>query len=325
MVRPLNQNQFFGLKSKQKLKKIIFLNDDKYFQQYKVYCTNQGTRLVEEPFDCTLRLHKRIYKFIDNIETPDYLFSSTKGKSHIDNAKFHKDHDYVVTLDLSKFFPKCTFNYVRKFFLNKLKMSFVNANLLAQILTIDNSQINLDNKVKEWYGKVEKKLKYPIPTVHIPTGSCISQKLAFLVYLDMFDDIYKLCQKKKIRMSVYVDDVVLSSNKRISKKTVKSIIYIFSKYGHEVNKSKIKFYSLNKPKKITGIHIDKHNQLKAPSKQHYSVIELQRQIDNDNVIDIKILNTILGKMRYINNLEGTKFHQLIKYDEKILKNEKSKL
>ncbi len=327
MVKPLDQNQFYGLKSKRKLKKMIFFDNDNYLQQYKVYCTNQGKRLVEEPFDCTLKLHKRIYKFISNIETPDYLFSSTKGKSHIDNAKFHKNYGYVVTLDLSKFFPKCSFSYVRKFFLNKLKMSSVNANLLAQILTIDISQICLNENVKEWYANAEKKLKYPIPINHVPTGSCISQKLAFLAYLDMFDEINKLCLKKKIRMSVYVDDIVLSSNRRISKTTIKSIIYIFSKYGHEVNKSKIRFYSTNRPKKITGIYIDKNNQLKAPSRQHYDVIELQKQINNGKIDNVKLLNTILGKMKYINNLEGKKFHQLIKYDKKILENikkEKSK-
>lgn len=308
---PLNKSQFYNMQSRKKLNALLFFDKAQYSQnEYKIYCTNKGTRLVEEPKGYTLQLHKRVYKFLNQIETPQYLFSSVKGKSHIDNAKFHNGNDYVVALDLSKFFPKCSINYVYKFFRYKLNMSHTNARFLSEITTIDIIKYELNPIVKKWYSIANEKLKYSVPNTHVPTGSCLSQKLAFLSYIDMFDEIYDYCNKNSIKMSVYVDDIVISSKKRISKTFVKNILFIFSEYGQEANPKKIKYYKKGIAKKITGIYINDHNQLKAPSKQHYDIQKLRVHIDRGG--NYNKIESLIGKLRYVSMLESGKFKQLIK-------------
>lgn len=137
-----------------------------------------------------------------------------KGKSHIDNAKFHIENNYVVALDLSKFFSKCSINYVYKFFKYKLNMSYTNAKFLSEITTIDITKYELIPIVQKWYSIANEKLKYSLSIIHVPTGSCLSQKLAFLSYMEMFDEINDYCNQNNILMSVYVDDIVISSKKK---------------------------------------------------------------------------------------------------------------
>lgn len=306
-----DKSQFYNMQSRKKLNALLFFDSTEYLQnEYKIYCTNKGSRLVEEPKGYTLQLHKRVYKFINQLETPQYLFSSVKGKSHIDNAKFHNGNDYVVALDLSKFFPKCSINYVYKFFRYKLNMSHTNARFLSEITTIDITKYELNPTVQKWYSIANEKLKYSVPNVHVPTGSCLSQKLAFLSYIDMFNEIYDYCNQNNIKMSVYVDDIVISSKKKISKTFVKKILYIFSKYGQEANPKKIKYYKKGMYKKITGIYINEDNQLKAPSKQHFDIQKLRVLVDRDRSYDK--IESLVGKLRYVSTLESGKFKQLIK-------------
>ena len=309
-AKTIEENQFFNMKSKKKLKQILFFDDNKYIKnQYAIYCIDDGKRLIEEPRGHLLHLHKRIFKFLNQIELPEYVFSSVKGKSHKDNALFHIDNDYVVALDISKYFPKCNDVFVYKFYRYKLHMSHDNAKLMTEISTINITDADLNKNVLQWYTNVNKNLKYPIPCNHIPTGSCLSQKLSFLSYKDMFDEIYALCESNGIKMSVYVDDVVLSRNRKISKKFVKRIINIFNKYGHEVNHNKVKYYGQDSIKRITGIYINKKKELKAPSKHHLEAHEMIIDYGKDNCINN--LDSLIGKLRYINSIEKDKFNNIL--------------
>ena len=63
-------------------------------------------------------------------------------------------------------------------------------------------------------------------------------------------------------------------------------------------------------KKITGIYINKDNQFKAPSKQHYDIQKLRVLVDRDRNYDK--IESLVGKLRYVSTLESGKFKQLIK-------------
>ena len=110
-------------------------------------------------------------------------------------------------------------------------------------------------------------------------------------------------------MSVYVDDLTFSSNYNISKPFIKSIGYIVSKYGLELNNSKTSIYNNETSKKVTGIYIDKDGKLKAPSKLHLDVTKMFKEFKfgkNDKA------NKLLGKAIYVNRVEKGKFSNIIK-------------
>lgn len=91
---------------------------------------------------------------------------------------------------------------------------------------------------------------------------------------------------------------------------MKKILLIFSRYGQEANSKKIKYYKKGMYKKITGIYINEKKQLKAPSKQHHDIQKLRVLVDQDRKYDK--IESLIGKLRYVNMLESDKVKQLIK-------------
>ena len=61
-------------------------------------------------------IHGRIKRFLQSIVVDEYLFSGQKGKSCIDKAKYHSENanQYLVKLDIKKFFPSVTFKHIYK-------------------------------------------------------------------------------------------------------------------------------------------------------------------------------------------------------------------
>lgn len=298
---------FKDLKSKNKLYKLLFIESHTdLINNYNVFLLND--RLVEEPNPRLKKVHNRIFYLMRNIKLPEYLFS-VKGRSNIDNANYHSNSKNIVTMDIAKFFPKSSFDRVFDYFYNKLNLSHDNAMILSELITIDYNCVSIDDNITDWFAKTNKELKYNIPERHLPTGSSISQLMSFLIYKDMFDEIEDFSKKRNIRMSVYVDDLTFSSNYNISKPFIKSIGYIVSKYGLELNNSKTSIYNNETSKKVTGIYIDKDGKLKAPSKLHLDVTKMFKEFKfgkNDKA------NKLLGKAIYVNRVEKGKFSNIIK-------------
>ena len=240
---------------------------------------------------------------------PEYLISSKKGQCYLDNFKLHKNNKYIVTLDVEKFFPKCNASFVYNFFKKFFLMSNDVAYLLTQLCTIDTNKSNLSEEVIEWFNQTNQKLYYPLPNSHIPTGSPLSQILAFLAFQNMFDEIMDYCSSNNITMTLYVDDITLSSNKKISKNHIYVIKNILNTYGHNVNYKKIRIYKPNYNKKITGVILDKNNIPKATMKLHYKVHKhsIEYKINKDEALKRKLL----GEMYAIYLIEPTKYHNSI--------------
>ena len=129
------------------------------------------------------RIHKRIADLLSSIETKEYVFSGIKGKSYIDNAKFHLGNSdkFLVKLDIKRFFPSVTSRYIFSFFKNDLECSLDISKILISLLTYKN---------------------------HIPTGSPVSMILAYWSNFRMFDKIYELSKSKNCKMSLWVDDII---------------------------------------------------------------------------------------------------------------------
>ncbi|MBS5111702.1 MAG: RNA-directed DNA polymerase [Coprobacillus cateniformis] len=306
----LSNNPLYNLKSKNKLKKLLYVdNFDNIINQYDVFIAKPA-RLVEKPSNQLKIIHTRIFKFLKKIEIPDYLFSSKKGKCYIDNARLHQNNSFVVTLDLSKFFPKSNASHIYNLFEKKFNMSKDVAYIMTQICSIDTSKITLKDSVKRWYQNANNKLKYPIPISHVPTGSCTSQIIAFLSFIDMFEEMNSIACCNNITFSVFVDDIIISSNQPIKRHIINKFKYIATKYGHEINKSKIKYYGINYNKRITGVIITKDHRLKSPSKNHFQSFKDAQQYKINP--SIKSKQRTIGRIQAVRNIEKQKFIQLIK-------------
>lgn len=270
--------KLYGIKRKRDIRVLLKINSKKNISQicnlYKPYIANKGKKRLIEPIDSKelKSIQKRIQILLKDIKYDENIFSGIPGKSYIDNGLYHLESKYVVALDINKFFPNISREKVYKFFKNKLMNSSDVAEILTDLCTVNLEKIsNLDNNVLD-YLKDNKIYQMK----HIPTGSSISCIMSYLSNIDMFNEISNVAKISGCKVSIYVDDVVISSNKMINNEIINKIISIIKRNGYNIQKKKLKKYYSNEFKRVTGNIISKDgNKLVLPNKIRYRIIKLK--------------------------------------------------
>ena len=270
--------KLYGIQRKRDLDNILKINCkeiNKIANSYKPYITNKGKkRLIEPTYSIELKkVQKKIQNLLKEIEYDINIFSGISGRSYIDNGRLHLKSKYVVALDISKFFPNTSREKVYNFFRYDMKNSSDIAKILTDLCTIDLEGIkDIDEEVLKYVD--ENKIRYK---KHIPTGSSISCILSYLVNYKMFDKIINIGEEYGCKVSIYVDDVVISSKGKISKQIVDRVIGIIKSNGYVIQKTKLKFYGKNEFKRVTGNIISKDGtKLVIPNKIRYKMIKLRK-------------------------------------------------
>ena len=80
--------------------------------------------------------------------------------------------------------------------------------------------------------------------------------MSYLVNHHMFDEMQIVADNNHAIMTVYVDDVTFSSEYRLSHKFKEQILSIVRKYGYQISRPKVKYYTKLYPKLVTGVVID---------------------------------------------------------------------
>lgn len=225
-------------------------------------------RPVQMPCRPLYPVHVRIFKLLRRIELPDYLHSGVTGRSYITNAKAHLGTQKTYTVDIKKFYPSVSRSMVYTFFRDTMKCSEDVTGILANISTCDG---------------------------HIPTGSSLSQLLAFMACKNMFDELHAASTEAGIVMTCYVDDLTFSGEAVTRSWIYGTIKPIFSKYGLKSHKDK--FFGAGKPKEITGVIVD-GDSIKVCNRHHRSIYDLMLKIpETDDLKDLnKIYDALIGKL-----------------------------
>ena len=252
----------YGLKSKKMLKRLLRINNNQMIRQTHIaslvspYIDKSGKpRLIEPPHEELKIIQKRIKNCLGQIIVPDNVFSGVKGKSYVDNARFHigNNRRNLYKIDLTAFFPSIARDTVYHFFAEDLLCSPDVAQLLTDLTTIDLGKSSAKN-IDEIYEFLKRKNVSSYN--HLISGAPTSQMLSYLVNHRMFDEMQKLADDNGITMTVYVDDVTFSSENRISKNFRDKIIAIIQKYNYQISRKKVKRYTKLYPKLVTGVVID---------------------------------------------------------------------
>ncbi|XYJ10723.1 reverse transcriptase family protein [Telluria sp. B2] len=231
----LEQSPLFKLSSKRKLAELLRIDLAELgsaklpnlISQYRIFIEPNSARFITEPVRDLLAVHKRLMKLLIRIAPRDYVHSATKKRSYRTNAEQHRECKNVVKIDIKKFFPSVKFCYVHNFFANVMCCSKDIATILAKLCTVKTHK----------HG------------VHLPTGSCISPILSFLVNRDLFDRIHNMCSEQGCVFTLYVDDVTVSGDNATRALLSKIAAEIFkSGYGYHKIKT---FYG--RPAEVTGI------------------------------------------------------------------------
>lgn len=246
--------------------------------------TKTKIRTVQEPKEPLKASHKILNRLLMKADTPTYLFSGKKNLSYIDNAKYHLENKYFLKMDISDFYPSCSKEFVFRFFKYKLQMSDDLAWLIADLTTFHNK---------------------------IPTGSPVSQTLAYWSYKDVFDEIAIFSNPAGLKFSLYVDDMVFSANSKIPNTIVPFARNKLGLSGLNLKRKKIRVYGNSDYKLITGCIISPQNQLLVPYKLSQSIFsQLKEKPDMDEYSD-KEINSLIGKVQAAGQIEDGLYYSLL--------------
>lgn len=283
-------------------------------QQYNPFigCKSNGKkRLVEAPSKELKKVQKKIKTLLSNIPCPEW-FISTNHKSYLDNYKLHINNDYVVTLDIQKFFPNCQREHIYCFFKEVLQTSPDIAKLLTDLSVIDLRKIKMPNTT---HDEILSYIDYNnIKSMcHLPTGSPSSPILSFLAFHKMFLRLKEYADNNNILMSIYVDDLTFSGDKYISKRFIFGVNEILHEYGHSLNIKKVKLYSKQNFKQITGVVISPNRSIKVPNKLRFSIMNSFKKYKLSQQKSETLKKSIMGKVSSAKLIEKNIFRGIYKY------------
>lgn len=255
--------------------------DMQNLSNYSVYYKNlpQKSRLIEEPNLGLKSLQREVSDIIKKgLKLPDYAYSLSGGKHAVKNAMAHQHNMYVVTLDISGFYPNTKEKYVKIFYHDILQLPDHAVEKLIMLTTFNG---------------------------HLPTGAPSSPILAFLVHKNIFDNIYERMHEAGIVFTLYVDDITLSASKPIGNGAIKNCLNILKQHNLWLNSKKIKRFSYKKAH-ITGVIKNQANQLIVPNRKSHDVIKLLKKKEIREMQE-KDLQILLGKISFIQQISPKKF------------------
>lgn len=256
-------------------------------------------RNITAPDRTLKQLQSRILNLIQRIERPEWLISGEKGKCYIDNGKAHISSNYVLTIDIRKFYDNCKRDPVYSFFKEKLLTSSDVAKILTDIVTYNGG---------------------------IPTGCPTSQLIAYYAYERMFTEVDAAARKYGCKFTLYVDDMTFSSKQPFYPKALTwEVDEILRKYGHRPKYRKVKYFSKNEAKPITGTIVTSGHQLDVPNSLQKKVYENFQDIKHLGAIsvlpsadDIKKLQTLKGQIQAAKNIDNHRFPEITRLTNQIL-------
>ncbi|MDS1310548.1 reverse transcriptase family protein [Marinobacter xiaoshiensis] len=278
---PIDQSPLYKLSNHKRLAKILAVQPSTLKKlvargdaNYKFGSVgDEDPRDIEIPKAQLLRIHKRLNSLLNRIEKPDYLMSGVRGRSHVDNAKRHLGHHAVVKVDIKKFYPSTTKSIVSRGLRKTFRCSEDIAETLAELSTVRS---------------------------YIPTGSPLSQSMAFMVNLPAFNHINAYSRSRNLRFTLYVDDLTFSGEK-IPKDFV-SYVQNYLKNSRGYGSHKIRRYSASTEKVITGVVLDGNN-AKVKRTQRRVIASLYRSIPyycepvrREDAATIKFFQRIIGHL-----------------------------
>lgn len=279
----LDQSPLYRMRSRKRLAADVFNIELSLLERlaansnnYRVFNIKQGekSRQVEVPKAIVERLHRRLFALLERIEKPLYLHSGVKKRSYLTNARAHLGSRSLVKLDLKKFYPSVRADMVYRFFHDALQCSPDVAGLLTRLCVYDG---------------------------HVPTGSCLSQLLAFFAVKPLFDEIDSLAKSEGLYFTAYVDDMTLSGERATPAFLwkVKQLVH-----SHGLQYHKDRFYPSNARRVVTGVLIDGDRLAVQPSKEFAIWQQMQALGCGDEAERLTALEKLIGSAVAASQIEA---------------------
>ena len=315
----------YGIQSKKMLKYVLHIKNGNLLKQHYVVSMinpyidrSNKPRLIEPPQAELKTVQKRINTLLGKIEVPDNVFSGIKGKSYSDNARLHLGESTrnLYKIDLTAFFPSISRETVYRFFFEDLCCSPDVAEILTNLTTIDLEMLDQKGLSEVYDFLAAKGVKC---YNHLISGAATSQILSYLVNHRMFDELQSLSDKNDVIMTVYVDDMVFSSEHKLSSEYRKSVLSLIRKYNYQVSSQKVKGYSKSYPKLVTGVIINSEGKATVKNSLRKKIVVEYEYLRN-NPTDEKSRQRLRGLITAARQVDKSAYPNIRKFAfEKITK------
>lgn len=295
---PIHQCALYKCKSKKKLESLLTIEpgDLKNIQHSIKYHSfeidkknSDEKRRITAPERTLKAVQKRILSLLQYIERPSWLISGEKGKCYIDNGVAHLNANYMLAVDIKKFYDNCRRNSVYFFFANRMHTSPDVAEILTDIVTHNNG---------------------------IPTGCPTSQIIAYYAYEDMFRLIGQCAESYGCKFTLYVDDMTFSSSEPFAwQRLAREVDIILRRFGHRPKYSKVKFYSKDTAKPITGTIVTPNHDLDVPNslqKKVYDNFQSLKVLDEQGKMEeaARTKQKLIGQIQASRNIDDRRFPEI---------------
>ncbi len=240
-----------------------------------------GKRSISVPKDNLKIIQRAILdKFFSKIRLPICVYGFSKGRSIIENAKYHANSDYLLNLDIKNFFPSVHFEKVKQIY-KDIGYDTIMSEILCKLTTYQYK---------------------------LPQGAPTSPFLASFALNNLDFRLVNLAKKNYISYTRYFDDLCFSGSKRIMI-LEKDIVKIITQEGYKLKKAKRQLFSKSETKEINGISIsDGKLFLKnTPDLQLY-ITELKQyglsRSRSDNPEKERL--SLLGKIMFLKKIDAEK-------------------
>ena len=310
----------YGIQSKKMLKYVLHIENGNLLRQDCVVSMispyidkTKKPRLIEPPQAELKTVQKRIKTLLGKIQVPDNVFSGIKGKekSYSNNARYHlgKSKRNLYKIDLTAFFPSISRETVYRFFFEDLRCSPDVAEILTNLTTVDLEKLNQGSLLEVYNFLANKGVKCHN---HLISGAPTSQILSYLVNHKMFDELQSLSDKNNVTMTIYVDDVVFSSEHKISSEFRQTVLSLIKKYNYQVSRKKVKGYSKTYPKLVTGVIINSEGKTTIKNALRKKIVVEYEHLRN-NPTDTKSRQRLRGLVTAARQVDKSAYPNIRKF------------
>lgn len=246
-----------------------------------VFCTSEpksdGTsRPIVKPNKPLNRWLKQVKRTLyqQRKDWPPFIHGGVKKRSYVSFARPHTNKNTVVTIDIHNCFGSITQQEVQAALIKKLDLSDGLASRLA---------------AKLCYKR------------RVPQGFATSSYLTNLYLNDTLLHINRQMKRRRVDMTIYVDDIALSAQRIDSAEVINLVSLELSRARLAISKAKVKVMHAHRPQIICGLIVNKGVALtRGKRKELFSDIangrmsetSLEGWLANLNMIDTELMRKL---------------------------------
>ncbi len=190
---------------------------DLYYRKFKIHQRNGKIRHISEPMPSLKEIQQWIKdSILDKVELTPYAKAYRKGYSIKDNAKYHRNRDAVISLDIKNFFDNIKIKRVIRVF----------------------KECGYSNEVAVLLSKL------CCYKERLPQGAPTSPVISNIIMNNIDTELATFAKCNELRFTRYADDITFSGNvdSDSSKMIIKRVDNIMQRHRLYLNEKNREFY-----------------------------------------------------------------------------------